>query len=290
MVKQSIVKEWIELLATGPKSRKDEAAQVLTDAGVSGVLEADTSQGLQLKAYIEPEVFAGSKGELSRSLKKIGWKFSFLDYIDEDWPLRWKRSVKTMAVAGFFIRPTWSNAKVKSNHKLITLDPGQAFGTGSHDTTRMCMRALALLLARGGKLNPKKVKLLDVGTGSAILAVAAKLLGVKEVLGIDNDPVALSVARKNRRENNLTFSISGKDISQITGRYDVVVANILSSILSGMKNELIGRVRPGGYLILSGILKSEGDELLEGYSTMKLYKRLNSGEWTSFILKKADRR
>lgn len=292
MAKQHVVKEWVELNASGPLNRKDEAAQVLICYGTSAVLEVDDDKGLKLKTYVEPQVFAKIKGSIKKALKAIGWKFSFSGYSDEDWPLRWKRSIKPMAASAFFIRPTWSKAKPKAGCKTITLDPGQAFGTGSHHTTRMCLKALALLLSAGGKkrslLSPKKIRLLDVGTGSAILAIAGKLLGVKDVLGTDNDPVALSVARKNRSLNKVSFALSGKDISKLTGRYDVVVANILSSTLSEMKDELIGKVKPNGYLILSGILKVEGDDLSKQYlkAGMKLYKRFNSGEWTSFIMVK----
>lgn len=294
VVKQPIIKEWVELIASGPLHLKDEAARVLTDAAASAaasaVLEVEDDKGVTLlKAYIEPQVFTEVKGVIKKALKLLGWKFSFSEYIDEDWPLRWKRSVKPMVASGFFIRPTWSKARPKPGTKTITLDPGQAFGTGSHNTTRMCLKALATLLSSKGTkrspLNPKKIRLLDVGTGSAILAIAAALLGVKDVLGTDNDPVALGVARKNLRINKASVSLSIKDISKVTGRYEVVVANILSSTLMEMKKALVRKVAPGGYLILSGILKSEGDELLRAYSDagMKLYKRLNSAEWTSFV-------
>ncbi|MBU1225412.1 MAG: 50S ribosomal protein L11 methyltransferase [Gammaproteobacteria bacterium] len=155
-----------------------------------------------------------------------------------------------------WIVPTWHDAPDSSAINL-KLDPGLAFGTGSHPTTRLCLRWLDTQLAGGETL-------LDYGCGSGILAIAAVKLGAARVDGVDIDEQAVASSRDNAALNQVTaqFCLPGE---LPPGQYDVVVANILTNPLKGMAPLLAGRVRPGGHLVLSGILAEQADEVMAVY-------------------------
>jgi len=155
-----------------------------------------------------------------------------------------------------WIVPTWHDAPDSSAVNL-KLDPGLAFGTGSHPTTRLCLRWLDAYLAGGETL-------LDYGCGSGILAIAAARLGAARVDGVDIDEQAVSASRDNAALNDVTahFCLPGE---LAPGQYDIVVANILTNPLKGMAPLLAGRVRPGGQLVLSGILAEQADEVMAVY-------------------------
>jgi ribosomal protein L11 methyltransferase len=155
-----------------------------------------------------------------------------------------------------WIVPTWHDAP--DSHAInLKLDPGLAFGTGSHPTTRLCLRWLDTQLAGGETL-------LDYGCGSGILAIAAAKLGAKRVDGVDIDEQAVVSSRDNAALNEVAahFCLPGE---LAPGQYDVVVANILTNPLKGMAPLLAGRVRPGGHLVLSGILAEQADEVMAVY-------------------------
>jgi len=155
-----------------------------------------------------------------------------------------------------WIVPTWHDAPDSSAINL-KLDPGLAFGTGSHPTTRLCLRWLDAHLAGGETL-------LDYGCGSGILAIAAAKLGAARVDGVDIDPQAVTASRDNAELNKVTayFGLPGE---LAPGQYDVVVANILTNPLKGMAPLLAGRVRTGGRLVLSGILAEQADDVMAVY-------------------------
>ena len=162
---------------------------------------------------------------------------------------------------------------------LLTIDPGMAFGSGTHETTTLCLLALEELMAQ-----KKAARLLDVGTGSGILAIAAALWGAADILGLDNDPEAVRVASENAALNgfgpqHLHFSLT--PVEEITQTYPLVVANILSGILIELAPALAGRVEAGGTLVLSGILATQGDEVRAAYEALGLgeVRREARGEW-----------
>ncbi|MDR1708489.1 MAG: 50S ribosomal protein L11 methyltransferase [Candidatus Accumulibacter sp.] len=156
-----------------------------------------------------------------------------------------------------WIVPSWHAAPDPAAIVLV-LDPGLAFGTGSHPTTRLCLEWLERAVAPG-------VSLLDYGCGSGILAIAAARLGAGEVVGVDIDPQAVAAARQNAARNGVAARF--EDASRpLAGRYDIVVANILSNPLKALAPALCARVRPGGRLALSGILETQAEALIEAYA------------------------
>ena len=156
-----------------------------------------------------------------------------------------------------WIVPSWHVAPDPEAIVLV-LDPGMAFGTGSHPTTRLCLEWLERTVSTD-------ISILDYGCGSGILAIAAAKLGAKEVLGVDIDLQAVSAAKSNAELNTVSarFEDSTKEIK---GQFDIVVANILSNPLKALAPAICAHVRPGGRLALSGILTEQSDDLIEAYS------------------------
>ena len=156
-----------------------------------------------------------------------------------------------------WIVPSWHVAPDPEAIVLV-LDPGMAFGTGSHPTTRLCLEWLERTVSTD-------ISILDYGCGSGILAIAAAKLGAKEVLGVDIDLQAVSAAKSNAELNNVSARFEDST-REIKGQFDIVVANILSNPLKALAPAICAHVRPGGRLALSGILTEQSDDLIEAYS------------------------
>ncbi|HZX34941.1 MAG TPA: 50S ribosomal protein L11 methyltransferase [Thermodesulfobacteriota bacterium] len=283
-------KKWLELKARGRPETKDLAAALLIEKGSPGVLEGvDESGGSLVTGFIaafRSEVLAS----LRQSLKAIGWRFDVSAYKDTDWEVEWKKYLKPVRAGVFFVKPTWKSVKKKKGLIVIDIDPGMAFGSGSHDTTKTCLKAISLVF-RGPKSwfkNPVNETFLDVGAGSGILAIAAKKLGVKKVVAIDNDPIAIKVASGNAGLNKVKISVSRDSVSRVKGRFSVVVANIQSNTLLRLKKDIEAKVAPKGVLVLSGILASEVGEVKAAYEKtgLELNSVIRSREWRTLILKR----
>lgn len=306
--------KWIEVKAAGPAETKDAAAALLIGAGSSGVIEgsftrpdsdvlvsasewegknaeielfgsAGPMDQVELTAYLPK----GTPSEgLDRGLKKLGWGLTLSVYKDADWSEKWKVGVRPVRVSfggrSILVKPTWSRAEPGPRDVVVEIDPGMAFGTGSHETTKMCLRAILRLLSSKG-MCPGDMSLLDVGTGTGVLAIAAVKLGIGRAVGVDIDPVALRVARKNARLNNTDVTISRKSVEGIRGRFSIVAANILSGELTRLAPVLIKKIKPGGWLILSGVLRSEGERLTKLFASLGLETRRGyaSGDWAALV-------
>jgi ribosomal protein L11 methyltransferase len=175
---------------------------------------------------------------------------------DEDWGEGWKKDFRPLDVGRVRVRPSWIQEPPPAGAVEVVLDPGMAFGTGTHPTTALCLAALSDLLGeRPG------ASVLDVGTGSGLLAIAARKLGAGRVAGNDEDPVAVAVARENAEKNGAALELTGAPVEEIPGAFDVVVANILANVLVALAPALAAKVAPGGVLLLSGILHPQEDEV-----------------------------
>lgn len=205
--------------------------------------------------------------------------------VDDDWQERWKDFFHATRVSDrFVVRPPWENLADPPGPGIIEIvvEPGMAFGTGTHETTRLCIRAL------DGRVEPG-MSVLDVGCGSAILCVAAARLGARPIVGIDIDPGSIQVSRENLRANGVSgrVQVSTMPLAEIDGRWDVVVANILSSILVTLRKDLVARVAPGGRLLLSGILEREADEVAEAFEALGMVEeeRTEEAAWACLVMR-----
>jgi ribosomal protein L11 methyltransferase len=201
---------------------------------------------------------------------------------DEDWAANWKEHFKPLRVGKrLLICPTWEHAAPGSADIILRIDPGRAFGTGHHETTRLCLEWLERCLEQD--LAGPSPTLLDVGTGSGILAMAGVLLGFRTAVGIDNDPEAIEVARGNVEANRVDGMVRlfAGTVEEISERFDVVVANIQAGPLVSLADELIRPLKPRGWLALSGILEDQKTDVRQVYESkgMKLHESITDGEW-----------
>lgn len=179
----------------------------------------------------------------------------------EDWAEGWKQHFSAVRIGRrLVIKPSWERFAAAAGDVVVELDPGMAFGTGTHGTTRLCLEALAEIFDSDAP--PGRV--LDVGTGSGILAIAAVALGAGRVLACDIEAEACRTARQNARQNGVgeRLEITGAPLESLEGGFDVVLANILAEENARLAAELVGRLAPGGTLVLSGILQ-EKEPLVE---------------------------
>jgi ribosomal protein L11 methyltransferase len=202
---------------------------------------------------------------------------------NEDWAESWKRHFKPLEIGSkLLIKPSWSQHRVKPGQLTVTLDPGMSFGTGQHPTTAFCLSELA-----HARLSDERQSLLDIGTGSGILAVCAAKLGYRPVEAIDIDPESIRAARANARENGVSSQIrfSSADFAGISTpkQYSVVCANLISNLLLDQKTKLLALVQKGGLLVLAGILKTEFKQVQAGYEALgfRLVHSRTEREWQS---------
>ena len=205
----------------------------------------------------------------------------------EDWANAWKKYFHPIEISDrLLIRPSWLNDPPKPGQKVLTIDPGMSFGTGQHATTLFCLQQIDRLAAENDITS-----MLDAGCGSGILSIAAALSGIKVIDAFDNDPDAVKIAKENCELNRQNINIFTADAAVYPGRsdkYDLVCANILAHLLSKFKNNIATWVKPGKFLVLSGILSTEYRALADEYTSLG-FEQLRNGtlkEWTSGLFRK----
>lgn len=201
---------------------------------------------------------------------------------EQDWLQEWKRDFKPLRVGKHFvIAPTWEAVPPTPGDQIIRIDPGQAFGTGHHETTRLCLEWLEARAAT--RVAGCSESVLDVGTGSGILAIAAALLEFGPIVALDNDPEAVHVAGENLALNGVSdkVELQAGTVGTATGTYDVVLANIQALPLIEMAPLLAERLARSGRIVLSGILLEQAAMVQSAYEAqeMKLLARSEAGEW-----------
>lgn len=218
--------------------------------------------------------------------QKIQWEIFEEEH--KDWLAEWKKGFKAFPLVGpYWVVPSWE--EIPDGIKPLRIDPGMAFGTGTHATTQM-MASFIHKLAEKHAGEIKDWSLLDVGTGTAILAMLAAKCGFGLVQGIEIDPEARRTARQNVELNGLNdIDIPDSLLEDLDGVNDVVVANIIDGVLIRLKEDLLRLTREGGHLLLTGILKERDDEFFRDFvenEPLKVMRRLEKDEWVGYWLTK----
>ena len=224
---------------------------------------------------------------LEQGLAGLAVRFGFqytIQYkaIDEqDWSESWKAFFWPLKISQrIVIKPTWRDYQPEAGQLIIELDPGMAFGTGTHASTALCLRLLEKHLSTGRTV-------LDVGTGSGILLAAAAKLGASALTGIDLDPMAVSVARQNLLQNGIDSRrfelICGHLVDNIVGDFDVVVANILADVIIDLLDDMRRVLKPGGIFICSGIIETYESDVVQKMAAcgLALIDTQKDGEWVA---------
>ena len=300
---------WTKLTATGKTSALDDIVAVMSmlDNGLMIEDYSDFSFSGMYGELVDESILNADKDTVKVSLfvpeeKNLSEYTSFLKerflalgisaeitadgMNEEDWAESWKQYYKPIPLGKVTIVPAWEKYDAKPGEIIIKMDPGMAFGTGTHETTRLVMRIMQDEIVGGERA-------LDVGTGSGILAICASKLGAKSVNAYDIDPVAVKVAKENALLDgctNITVGVSdllrGVDLS--LGKYDFCVANIVADIIIRMMPDVSSYLKDGAPLILSGIIAPRADEVRacvkeNGFS---IIREEQENDWVAMLVKK----
>jgi len=267
----------------------------------------------EIKAYFadtsDPEALITQLKPFIQELSSFGLdpgdaQFSWRAVDEEDWANAWKTYFKPIRITETLtIKPTWEPYEPAEGERIIELDPGMAFGTGTHETTALCLRTLEQTIKPGDQV-------IDVGTGSGVLAIAASKLGASQVLAIDLDPVAVSSATENVRLNGLQQEVTVREsdllgllksdaheaaIRQEAGLgvslpVDLVVANILAEILVLFVDDVYEALKPGGYYIASGIISQKEELVIEalGQAGFDVIQRNAEQDWIALTARRGE--
>lgn len=256
----------------------------------------DGSLKLQGKDVTSEEILEAIKRELEdlRMFVDIGEGTVTVDRTEDiDWINNWKQYFHQFYIDDVLVIPSWEEVKEEDADKMILhIDPGTAFGTGMHETTQLCIRQLR-------KYITPRTKLLDVGTGSGILAILSLMFGAEEAVGTDLDPCAVKAVRDNMEANSISpekFSmmignlITEKEIQDKVGYgcYDIVVANILADVLVPLTPVIVNQMKPGGIYITSGIIDDKEKAVAEAVEAagLSIVETTYQGEWVSITARK----
>ncbi len=307
MSKETIV----EINVCAPPELTDPISSFLIDQKSGGVIIEDIEDedslddrkkmGWQwIRAYFPIEAMSELRekmevylGELHNIAKNS--EPPFFDLKQEklkDWSQAWKAFFKPVEICpGIMIKPTWESVP-KGDHQIVELDPGMAFGTGGHPTTKLAAQGVLKVQAGQNEFESSLgvFSALDVGCGSGILSLVSARLGIPRVLGIDIDPVSVEIANQNVELNGLKRKVEILDepIEELFETFDLVVANIIAGTLIEIKEALVDRINVGGYLVLSGVLRNQGagvkDEFLK--TKVEFVAPIQEDQWCALIFRK----
>ena len=215
--------------------------------------------------------------------KELGsWDFSLEEKENQDWSQKWKEKWNVTHITDkITVVPSWIEYSPKPDEIIITLDPGCAFGTGTHQTTQLCMKALEKYM------NPQD-KVADIGTGSGILAILAMKLGASEAYGCDIDDTVIEVCYKNAKVNNVECKFELNTANKLNEKYDFICANILHNVLAEIMPDLKKLMKDNAKLALSGILDEKQDVVLDAIKDngLKIIDTISQDQWVSFAVTK----
>ena len=311
--------KWTEIKVTTTGEASEAVSEMLTTVGAGGVAIEDPDdirkeiervgsldyadddflnslgEDVIIKAYFNEET---NKNELIQLVKeKINFISRFLSVgkgevefteIDEqDWATGWKKYYKPFNISsGVVIKPTWEIYNSVGNEKVIEMDPGMAFGTGTHETTRMCSEFLEECLKEGDTV-------IDVGCGTGILSIISAKLGAKHITAVDIDEVAVKVTNENCRKNNVEQCINAfkGELTDIKHqKADIIVANIIANIIIDISKDIHYYLKAEGLFIASGIIKERKQEVLDTYQGLgfECVKVRELGEWVAILFRCQD--
>ena len=286
---------WRISVATSPEA-EDAVAEMLGELfHAAAATYSNLETGVSTVSIFRDRKFtpAQTRSSIAEALQRIAacglnlgsGKIEIARVKREDWAESWKRHFHPMEIGkALLIKPSWSKKRPRKDQAVVILDPGLSFGTGQHPTTSFCLNELVRCRNHG-----LSQSFLDIGTGSGILAIAAVKLGYKPVHAFDFDPESVRVARENARKNQVDTRLEPTrgDIAKLplkpARQYDLVCANLISNLLIAERRRIVNRLKPGGTLVLAGILAAEFHQVERAFADLNL-KRVASrmeNEWCS---------
>ncbi|MCR3758200.1 50S ribosomal protein L11 methyltransferase [Clostridium felsineum] len=257
----------------------DESLLNVKDGAVIKAYYKDDHNFEESVQYIKDSINNLSEFGINKGEGKV-----FVNEVNEtDWENNWKKYYKPTKVgARVVVKPLWEEYVPKDYELMLNMDPGMAFGTGTHETTRMCIQALERYVNDSSEV-------FDIGTGSGILAIAAAKLKAKKVVGVDLDSVAVKAAKENIEYNNVDNIeiLHGNLMEVVKGKADVIVANIIADVINILVPDINKFLKTGGYFISSGIIKDRAEDVIQNLKKNKfeIVEVNNQGEWICIVAK-----
>ncbi len=301
--------KWLKVELTTEPFLVDALSNFLTEIGAQGVFQEEPEPQTPedfgaaprkevLKAYLPFDIRLEHRlASLKTYLDSLIYLFPTveeLDFateevVDQDWGEEWKKYFKPLRVSkNIVIKPTWERYAPAGHDIVIEIDPGMAFGTGQHPSTRMCLEALEDIILKDRTV--KTWRVLDVGTGTGILGIACAKLGAEKVVCVDIDKKAVEIARENVLINHVEdmVEIINRDVSAIRETFNLVVANLTAKILIRFRTQLMSLIENTGYLVISGIIEQNKSDI-ESYflnDRFALNRIVAEKEWVCYVLQK----
>lgn len=308
-------KDWLEVSIITSSEAMEAVSGIMYNTGVKGVSIEDP-EDIEYKKnhpgdwdYFDETLLVVKDGVVIKGYYKDDESFEeYISYIKEsidnlhtygidkgqgivtvtkvneaDWENNWKKYYKPTKIGQkIVVRPIWEEYKASPEELVIDLDPGMAFGTGTHETTRMCVKALERYVKEDSTV-------FDIGTGSGILAIAAAKLKANKVIGVDLDPVAVKSAKENISFNEVDNIeiLHGNLMDVVNGKANIVVANIIADIIIFLTDEVKGFIEKDGYFISSGIIKDRKQDVINKLksSGFEIIEENTEGEWVCIVAK-----
>ena len=291
-------KSWVESAVEIHPSLVEAVSSFLIEQGSPGIIQEELPGPAHRKkerilAYFPNDRHFRARGEKIRSfLSSVSQLYpgSFASHHriikEEKWAEKWKANFKPLRITPrLVVKPPWEEYARQKGEMVVEIDPGMAFGTGTHPSTQMCLQALEEIV----RTSPHFPSMLDVGTGSGILAIAARKLGVGQVLAVDIDPVAIDCARKNASLNKinrgLQFRVGPPD--GLRRKFAIIVANLLPQELLKVAPFLPKRMSSGGTLVISGLLRGQENEMISAFAEqgLEILRSRKSRGWSCLVLR-----
>ena len=311
----NIIMNWNEISVSTTTLAVEIISNIFIESGSKGVMIEDPSdfhlQGQDPLAwdYMEKEVFDfghedvrvigyfSSEEDINEKISEIEKRLDYVKSLDldtgsleifkkevkqENWENEWKKYFNVQKVSkSIVIKPSWEEYSAKEGEKIIDIDPGMAFGTGTHETTRMCINAIEKYMNKGDSL-------IDIGCGSGILSIAAAHLGAEKVIAVDLDKLAVKVSKENVDLNGFSNIIDvryGDLTDVIEEKADVIVANIIADIIAKLSENIADFMKEGAYFISSGIINDKKDFVITKLkeNNFDVIEENNDGEWNCIV-------
>ena len=253
-----------------------------------------TTEGT-LKVFLTEPISFSKADEILKEQKELlksrgfseeelgSWEITVTEKENEDWSKKWKEKWDVTHVSErITVVPDWIDYTPKKDDEvIIKLEPGCAFGTGTHQTTQLCMKAIE-------KYMPTNANMADIGMGSGILAICASKFGANKVYGCDNDPTVIDVAKENALKNNANCFFELNTADNLTEKYDFICANILHNVLAMIMGDLKNIMQNGSYMVLSGILDEKKPVVIEAIKAyeLELIEEMHQDQWVALVVKR----